>query len=759
MRTRTVRVPRRSTWVLTSALGAAVCASMALAPFASAQTNGAMAWGLDRYGELGVGTTEIESEFGGPFDLSFYPIAVDALAGVSAISPGQEQTVDVLEDGTVQDFGDNDNGQLGIGRSSGPERCRQPAGEVDACSTLPVQVPGLTGVRQVASGGAHNLALLEDGTVMAWGDNEDGQLGAPSSGPQKCDVPSFADPKHGCSRAPVPVAGLSGVKAIAAGSDDSFALLENGTVEAWGEDEFGELGVAGEFLTTCAGGFQRCQPTPTLVRTASGEVLKGVTAIAAGAQHTLALLENGTVVGWGLDTVGEVGDGGQEAKYSAVPVVGLSGVRELGAGYGTSAALLSNGTVETWGTNLTGELGVGTDTGPERCSLQAPEIPCSTIPVAVGGLTGVKQIGVGSEDDVVLLEDGTVMTWGDNNAGGLGTQPLGPEKCRVEHEDSGERCSTLPVAVGGLADVSAIAVSSGDNDSFAFGPLRPSVSGVEGEEEAPEASGAAQMHRARLEAAESGARASGSELGGTLARITGSDLSGATAVLFGGRPAESFTVEKLSRVSAVSPPGKGTVDITVVTPRGESEVNGRDRFAYTPAETPTVTVVSPAEGFEAGGASVTITGTNLDGATAVSFGDVPATSFTVNATGTITAVAPAGTGTVDIRVLTPSGESTANAHDRFTYLPPAAPTVTKLSPTKGSTAGGTVVTISGTHFVEVQTVDFGNAEAAYVTVNSSGSIAAAAPPGTAGAVEVHVTTTAGRSPASKRDIFKYAARR
>jgi alpha-tubulin suppressor-like RCC1 family protein len=751
----------RRAWRWALAVAIATLAGMALAPLASAQSSGAMAWGLDSWGELGIGTTEVESEFGGPYELSFYPLAVNALDGVSSISAGGEQTLDLQQNGTVQAFGNDENGQLGVGTSSGPELCLQgriaeenPAQERVPCSTLPVAVAGLSGVRQLASGWDHSLALLEDGTVMAWGNNEYGQLGAPSTGPEICET-HFVNGIHGCSRVPVPVAGLSGVKAIAAGAGDSFALLEDGTVAAWGDGESGYLGVAVSEGEKCVGGLVRCQSTPTLVRTAAGEVLKGVKAIAAGAHHTLALLEDGTAVGWGSDATGEVGDGGQQDKYYAVPVLGLSGVTALGAGYDTSAALLSDGRVDTWGNNSDGELGVGTDTGPERCSLLAPEIPCSTTPVAVPGLSEVKEIGIGSEDDIALLQNGTLMAWGNNNAGGLGTQPLGPELCGVGPNSSGTRCSTVPVTVGGLTGVTAIAVSSGNNDSFAYGPLVPSVAGVEAAEEASKASPTARTRKLRGAVAGAAAGASGSELGGTPVRITGSDLSGASAVLFGGHPAASFKVEKLSVVTAVSPPGEGTVDITVVTPRGESAVTEHDRFTYTTAKAPTVSGVSPAEGIETGGTSVTITGTNLSGAAAVSFGGVPAESFTVGITGTITAVAPPGTGTVDVGVRTPLGESAANAHDRFAYLVPAVPTVTGLSPARGSAGGGTTVTIAGRKFIGVQAVDFGSGEAASFTVNSSGSITAVAPAGTAGTVDVRVTTVLGSSAPSRKDRFTY----
>ena len=97
-----------------------------------------------------------------------------------------------------------------------------------------------------------------------------------------------------------------------------------------------------------------------------------MSALAAGASHTLALLENGNVMAWGANNTGELGNGEQYDRYYPVAVPGLSGVRSIGAGDGDSAALLGDGTVETWGGNWHGELGIGTDSGPETCSINAP---------------------------------------------------------------------------------------------------------------------------------------------------------------------------------------------------------------------------------------------------------------------------------------------------------------------------------------------------------------------------------------------------
>src|SRR6202041_214020 len=110
---------------------------------------------------------------------------------------------------------------------------------------------------------------------------------------------------------------------------------------------------------------------------------------------------------------------------------------------------------------------------------------------------------------------------------------------------------------------------------------------------------------------------------------------------------------------------------------------------------PAVSGIEPNHGPRAGGTSVTITGVNLDEASAVTFGGTPAASFTVLSPTSVTAVSPAGTGMVDVTVTTPEGTSPTGARDRFSYdVPP--PTITEISPANGPEAGGTAITVSGT---------------------------------------------------------------
>jgi hypothetical protein len=168
---------------------------------------------------------------------------------------------------------------------------------------------------------------------------------------------------------------------------------------------------------------------------------------------------------------------------------------------------------------------------------------------------------------------------------------------------------------------------------------------------------------------------------------------------------------------------------------------------------PTISNVSPKLGPTGGATNVTLTGASFTGATGVKFGSTAATSFTVVSNTVIEAVAPAGTGTVDITITSPSGTSPIGPVDRYTYQQP--PTVTKLSVKAGPAPGGTSVTITGTEFTGASDVKFGETSATKFTVNSATSITATSPAGSAGSVDVRVRTAGGLSAISMQDRFLY----
>ena len=257
--------------------------------------------------------------------------------------------------------------------------------------------------------------------------------------------------------------------------------------------------------------------------------------------------------------------------------------------------------------------------------------------------------------------------------------------------------------------------------------------------------------------------ASGGSAGGTAVTISGTHLNGTTEVSFGGAVATIIS-DSTTQITVSSPAGTGTVNVTVTTMGGTSAATTVGRFTYKkanqsppPPAHPSVTGISPASGPAAGGTKVTIGGTNLNGATGVSFGG--AAGRIISDSGTqITVTSPAGKGTVNVTVTTKGGTSGA-VH--FTYKakqttppPPAHPTVTGISPNSGSTAGGTTVTISGTNLGGATSVSFGGTGAA-IGSDSGTRITVTSPAGSAGTVDVTVTTKGGTSATGSADHFTY----
>ncbi len=169
---------------------------------------------------------------------------------------------------------------------------------------------------------------------------------------------------------------------------------------------------------------------------------------------------------------------------------------------------------------------------------------------------------------------------------------------------------------------------------------------------------------------------------------------------------------------------------------------------------PAVTAISPRSGPVAGGNVVTITGTGFTGATSVRFGTVTTTHFTVKSSTKITVTVPAqSAGTHDVNVTTAGGRSVSNSVDKYTYG--ALPTVTSLSPSSGTTAGGNVITITGTGFTGATSVRFGTVSTTHFTVKSSTKITVTVPAQKAGTHDVNVTTPAGRSVSNSVDKYTY----
>jgi len=337
-------------------------------------------WGDNGYGQLGRGTVDkgspIPTQVGNLSDI----VAIAAEGGASFLKTGH--TVALKSDGTVWTWGNNENGQLGLGTT-------------DKGSSVPVQVPGLSDVVAIAAGSLHTLALKSNGTVWAWGYNYYGQLG---------------NGTKGSSSVPVQVTGLNAVTSISAQYLQSVAVRSDGTVWTWGSNFFGYLG-----YDTKGGS----NPTPKQV-----PKLKGIVSVKQGHLFTVALAGNGTVWTWGSNLFGSLGIGssGQEADffepqqvlYNKNPDRPLNSVVSISAGQGFALALLKDGSVWGWGANDSGQLGKG-------------DLTNRSLAVKVnldGTFTG---IGTGKFHSMAIKNDGTIWTWGFNGSYRLGYATPPPE--------------------------------------------------------------------------------------------------------------------------------------------------------------------------------------------------------------------------------------------------------------------------------------------------------------------------------------------
>jgi len=279
------------------------------------------------------------------------PVQVAGLTGVTGVAAGADISFAIRQDGTLLAWGANEEGQLGDGT------------KVDR--TAPVQVPGLSGVVAAAAGESHTIVARQDGTVWAWGDNSRGQLG---------------DGTKTDRLAPVQVKNLTDVVAVAASTFYSLALRSNGEVWAWGTNEKGELG----------NGMAAPDATSTIPVQVTG--LTGVSKISAGRSHALALRSNGEVWAWGFNFTGQLGDGTTTQRSTPVRVPGLGSATDIGAGSFGSAAVV-NGTVYVWGRNDSGQFGDGTT--PSFFTIR-------TTPGPVPSLSGVQKLAVSGCDLMVL---------------------------------------------------------------------------------------------------------------------------------------------------------------------------------------------------------------------------------------------------------------------------------------------------------------------------------------------------------------------
>jgi len=316
------------------------------------------------------------------------PVATASPAVIS-IWGGARDTIALRADGSVWTWGINDcvlgSGDCGkLGDGTTLER------------HLPTRVHGpgnigfLDSITAIMGGEHTNYALKSNGTLWAWGGNFAGQLG---------------DGTYTNSVTPVQVSGLSTVKSLGGRGYHTLAVKTDGTVWAWGWNRYGELGHDTNGSPCPNGLAGTCSNVPVLVSGVSDPLM-----VTGGGFFNLALMPDHTLLAWGRNNHGELGDGTFTQRPAPVPVNSvLANVEYVSAGWFHAIALTTDKKVWTWGDNSAGEIGTG-----------STSTTGVNLPVQVPGLANVKTVSAGDGFTAALKADGTVWTWGGNAFGQLG---------------------------------------------------------------------------------------------------------------------------------------------------------------------------------------------------------------------------------------------------------------------------------------------------------------------------------------------------
>lgn len=427
---------------------------------------------------------------------------------------------------------------------------------------------------------------------------------------------------------------------------------------------------------------------------------------------------------------------------SAVTIGGAAATNLAVSADGTSITALTG--AHAAGTGLSVQVTTPYGTGTSGSSSGAAALytygtPPPTV-VSVAPNTGGTAGGLSVTITGTNFENTTGVKFGGTAATGLGTPT-----CDASHNCT--ITATTPAHSNGLVDVAVTTSNNGISTTgtgtnlFSYSASPPTVTGI--------------------------SPATGSTTGGTTVTISGTNFTGTPQVTINGVAAAQVTVVNSTTISAVTPAGAGTdVAVKVTTSFGIGTSGTGQGFTYAapvvpPQAAPILTSISPTSGPSAGKTPVTIKGTNLTGATRVTFGGVDATGVVVVDSQTINAVTPPGTvgPAVDVVVTTPLTSTTTQTGTlpgAYTYVN-AAPTVTSVLANTGSTQGGNVVTVSGTNFIQGgTTVTFDGFAATNVSFVSSTTVLVTTPAHpVAGPVNVVATTTFGSGTGT--GLFTYVA--
>ncbi len=347
----------------------------------------------------GPGDSGGEEDGGGADDTGDEEDAGPAGVKVEQVAVGGLHTCALLDDGTVRCWGRCSEGQCGTGDDRSPY-------------PTPTEVGGLSDVRAIAAGHLYTCAIKNDASLWCWGSNTSEQI-----------VPGEDDYKFEPTDT-----GLANVQEIGLGYDHICAGA-SGELSCWGdysggasnppESINGVSSVSAGFEHSCAvvAGEVQCWGSSTDDKLGEGNPwvigISDATAVEAGRYHTCVLLGDGTVSCWGDDAHNQLGDAGGSQTATPVFAENLDDVVELSVGYNLSCARTGSGGVKCWGSN---DDGYGSET-----------------PNTVFGLTsGVVDIDVGASHACAVKESGEVVCWGNNQSYKLGDGTEGSRERPVE---------------------------------------------------------------------------------------------------------------------------------------------------------------------------------------------------------------------------------------------------------------------------------------------------------------------------------------
>lgn len=308
------------------------------------------AWGMYRNGEIGPIASIKKGQF-----KSAAPVSIKLPKRAIDVAAGDWCSFALLEDGTVAAWGLNQSNMLGTEGSN---------------SEVPVIIPGLTEVVKIAAGGQTALAVRKDGTLMGWGRNLDRTKPAMIEGPANVkdvsvadthslildssgSVWTFGNPLYGSlGRMENPavaskMSSLSGVVSVAAGLGVSTVVKRDGTVWVWGSNFQGQFGNGDRTNAPVYGGLSnKIQLTPVQV-----PGVRNAASVSSGSmgRHTLALLRDGTLRGWGNTDWGQLGGGVAGTFQNSVMTPKISGVKAVFAAGNNSFAIKQDGSLWGWG--------------------------------------------------------------------------------------------------------------------------------------------------------------------------------------------------------------------------------------------------------------------------------------------------------------------------------------------------------------------------------------------------------------------------